>query len=84
MLSIKKYVIKHILKHQISIFYVVYEIKCVKNLQLNVFKCMLALLSSIEIEIKNKTLAIWANFAAFIMCDSLAVNTHALRKYIAQ
>ena len=42
--SIRKYVIKHILKHQIGIFYAVYEIKCVKNLQLNIFKCMLALL----------------------------------------
>ena len=64
MSSIKKYVIKHILKHQIGIFYAVYEIKCVKNLQLNVFKCMFALLPSIEIEIENNKSAIWANFAA--------------------
>ena len=58
MSSIKRYVIKHILKHQIGIFYAVYKIKCVKNLQLNVFKCMLSLLPSIEIEIENKTSAI--------------------------
>ena len=83
-LSTKKYVIKHILKHQIGIFYAVYEIKCVKNLQLNVFKCMLALLLSIEIEIESQTSAIWDDFAAFIMYNSLAVNTHALRWYIEQ
>lgn len=57
--SIRKYVIKHILKHQIGIFYAVYEIKCVKNLQLNVFKCMLAF---IEINIENKISAIWERF----------------------
>ena len=50
----KKYVIKHILKHQIGIFYAVYEIKCVKNLQLNVFKCMLALSHSLRLRTINR------------------------------
>ena len=29
--------------------------------------------------VENSTSSIWANFAVFLMYDSLAVNTHALR-----
>lgn len=42
-----------ILKRQIGIFYAVYEIKCVKNLQLNVFKCVLTLLPSLRLGLRT-------------------------------